>query len=111
MSSKIIERLQNTFQELTSATKDIANVMTSVDLKNLSKDAQLSYGVKVESLKALNMSFYTLCNIVMEDLETKLEDISPEIKQYYDLQVRAKTTRLPEDDEDILKFKEYLKNN
>lgn len=111
MENKIITRLQNTFLELTAATKEIGTLITSVDLKNLTKDQQLNYGLKVESLKALNMSFFTLCNIIIEDMEMKLEDVSTEINDYYNLQVRAKTSRLPEDDEDILKFKEYLKKN
>lgn len=110
-NNKIILRLQNTFKELTAATKEIGTLITTVDLKGLTKDQQLGYGVKVESLKSLNMSFYTLCNIVIEDLGIKLEEIAPEINDYYLLQGRAKTTRLPEDDVDILKFKEYLKNN
>jgi len=111
MESKIIDRLNKVFSELTEATKEIGNIITKVDLKSLTKDQQLNYGLKVESLKALNMSFYTLANIVQEDLEIKLEDVSQEVADYYSLQTRAKTSRLPEDDEDILKFKEYLKNN
>ena len=110
MSNKITERLISTFADYSSTLKDFEGVFNA-DLKKLTKDQQLSFGAKVEALKAKSMQFFTLCTIVKDDLGLDLFDIKPEVEELYNLQLRAKESRLPEDDKDILKFKEYLSKN
>jgi hypothetical protein len=78
-------------------------------MSNLTKERKLELGAKVENLKAKSIQFFTLCGIVKDDLGLELKDIMPEIEELYNLQLRSKNARLPEDDEGIIKFKEFLK--
>lgn len=108
MTDKITQRLISIFTDYSSDIKSFEDLL-KVDMTNLSKEKKLELGGRVDNLKAKSIQFYTLCTLVKDDLGLELKDIMPEIEELYNLQLRSKDARLPEDDEGIVKFKEFLK--
>lgn len=108
MIQKIKVKIEDCFKQIEEATKVIHSIPMD-DINKATQETKLQIGFKIETLRSLNVQFNTYCDIWVNDLEQKIENVSENVKTYYDLQVRARTERIPEDDEQLIKFKEYLK--
>ena len=102
--NKLKTKLLTNYTEIKSLSASIEkNVPTTT-----SKEGKLEWGQKAMKLQTLNMSFLEVAAIVKDDLGYDLEEVSKEVKEYYDLYQLLKTPVNEADSEDVKKIKEYI---
>ena len=108
MTNNLLEkfkaRIIATYSEITSLSSSIEKAVPTVS----SKEGKLDWGQRIMKLQSLNMTFFELANIIKEDLETPLSEISKEIDEYDKLCQLLKKPVEDSDDEEVKKIKEYI---
>jgi hypothetical protein len=106
MEKMILHRLEDIFTKLKKEIS-VLNSTPMETLGNATKEKKLEIGTRIENLRFLNVQFNVLAQIITEDIG---QELTPEQKEYYDLQNRAKNNIIPEDDENMINFKKQLIN-